>query len=303
MQEHVTPRALATGEIEAIIGDYCNAAQCARDAGFDGVEIHAANNYLLEQFIRDSTNQRTDRYGGSLENRLRLPLEVARTVAEVWGGGGRVGIRLSPTTTMPGETPLDGNVMGTYGTLLDALAPLGLAYVHVIEGITQQTRDHPEDVDFAVLRRHVTGAYIANNNYTVELAEKAIADGHADLFSLGRLFIANPDLVDRLRTGAPPGRGAEAVLVWRRLHRLCRLAGHVWTGPPRVLSIGSGSDRLPERPAQNFRGDSLRGMSRMSLPRSPSSMSKSSSASMPTVRSPPCTSTSCSRGPAVRSMR
>ena len=203
MQEHVTPRALAIAEIEAIVADYRNAARCARDAGFDGVEIHAANNYLLEQFIRDSTNQRTDRYGGSLENRLRFPLEVAHAVTEVWGGGDRVGIRLSPTTTMPGETPLDGNVMDTYGAFLDGLAPLGLAYVHVIEGITQQTRDHPADVDFAALRRHVTGAYIANNNYTVELAEKAIADGRADLFSFGRSFIANPDLVNRLRTGAP----------------------------------------------------------------------------------------------------
>ncbi len=203
MQEHVTPRALAADEIEAIVDDYRNAARCARDAGFDGVEIHAANNYLLEQFIRDSTNARTDRYGGSLENRLRLPLAVARVVTDTWGGGSRVGIRLSPTTTMPGETPLDSDVMTTYGALLDGLAPLGLAYVHVIEGITQQTRDHPADVDFAVLRARVTGAYVANNNYTVELAEKAIAENRADLFSFGRSFIANPDLVDRLRTGAP----------------------------------------------------------------------------------------------------
>ncbi len=203
MQEHVTPRALSTGEVEAIVEDYRHAARCAKDAGFDGVEIHSANNYLLEQFLRDSTNQRTDRYGGSLENRLRFPLEVARVVTEVWGGGERVGIRISPTTTMPGETPLTSDVMGTYGAYLDALSALKLAYVHVIEGITQQTRDHPADVDFASLRRRFSGAYIGNNNYTPELAEKAIADGRADLFSFGRAFIANPDLVDRLRSGAP----------------------------------------------------------------------------------------------------
>ena len=202
LQDHVTPRALSTEETEAIVGDYRHAAACAKQAGFDGVEVHSANNYLLEQFLRDGTNRRTDRYGGSLENRLRFPLEAVRAVVEVWGGG-RVGIRISPTTTMPGETPLASDVMGTYGAYVDALSELGLAYVHTIEGITQQTRESPPDVDFATLRRRFAGAWIANNNYTIELAEKAIAEASADLFSFGRDFIANPDLVERLRSGAP----------------------------------------------------------------------------------------------------
>lgn len=203
MQDHVTPRALSTDEVEQIVDDYRHAATCSKQAGFDGVEIHSANNYLLEQFLRDSTNQRTDRYGGSLENRLRFPLEVARVVTEVWGGGDRVGIRISPTTENPGKTPLTSDVMGTYGAYLDSLSALRLAYVHTIEGETQQTREHPADVDFLALRRRFSGAWIGNNNYTTELAEKAIAEGRADAFSFGRDFIANPDLVERLRTGGP----------------------------------------------------------------------------------------------------
>lgn len=203
LKDHLTPRALETDEIPAIVEDYRHAAQCAKDAGFDGVEIHSANNYLLEQFLRDSTNKRTDRYGGSIENRLRFPLEVVRVVTGVWGGGKRVGIRISPATTMPGNAPLDSDVMATYGTYVDALSEIGLLYIHDIEGVTQLTRDVPADVDFAVLRRRFSGAYIANNRYTLKLAEKVLAEGNADLFSFGRPFLANPDLVNRLRTGAP----------------------------------------------------------------------------------------------------
>jgi len=201
LQDHVTPRALETDEIPAIVEDYRHAARCAKEAGFDGVEVHSANNYLLEQFLRDSTNTRTDRYGGSLENRLRFPLEVVRAVTEVWGGG-RVGIRISPGTTVPGETPLDSDPMGTYGTYLDALNAFGLMYVHDIEGVTQMSRD-PNGIDYPALRRRFRGAYIANNSYTRELADKVIAAGDADLVSFGRPFIANPDLVERLQTGAP----------------------------------------------------------------------------------------------------
>jgi N-ethylmaleimide reductase len=203
LKDHVTPRALETDEIPAIVEDYRHAAQCAKDAGFDGVEIHSANNYLLEQFLRDSTNQRTDRYGGSIENRLRFPLEVVRAVTEVWGGGNRVGIRISPATTMPANAPLDSDVMATYGRYVDELSAIGLLYIHDIEGVTQLTRDVPEGVDFPALRRRFSGAYIANNRYTLKLAEKVLAKGDADLFSFGRPFLANPDLVHRLRTGAP----------------------------------------------------------------------------------------------------
>jgi N-ethylmaleimide reductase len=203
LKDHVTPRALETDEIPAIVEDYRHAAQCAKDAGFDGVEIHSANNYLLEQFLRDSTNKRTDRYGGSIENRLRFPLEVVRAVTDVWGGGNRVGIRISPATTMPGNAPLDSDVMATYGAYVDALSSAGLLYIHDIEGVTQLTRDVPEDVDFPALRRRFSGAYMANNRYTLKLAEEILAKGDADLFSFGRPFLANPDLVHRLRTGAP----------------------------------------------------------------------------------------------------
>ena len=202
LQDHVTPRALETDEIPAIVADYRHAAQCAKDAGFDGVEIHSANNYLLEQFVRDSTNKRTDRFGGSVENRLRFPLEVVATVTEVWGGGSRVGIRISPGTTMPGETPLDSDPMGTYGAYIDALSGFGLAYIHDIEGVTQMSRD-ANGIDYPALRKRFAGAYIANNNYTLDLANKTIADGNADLISFGRPFLANPDLVDRLRNGSP----------------------------------------------------------------------------------------------------
>lgn len=202
MKEHVTPRALETDEIPQIVADYRRAAANAKAAGFDGVEVHSANNYLLEQFVRDSTNKRTDRYGGSIENRLRFPLEAIDAVVDVWGGE-RVGVRLSPATTMPGETPLDSDVMETYSAYVDALSERGLLYIHEIEGVTQQTRDAPEGVDFSVLRQRFSGAYIANNQYTLDLAQEVLAKGNADLFSMGRPFIANPDLVDRLRIGAP----------------------------------------------------------------------------------------------------
>ena len=203
MKPHVTPRALETDEIPGIVDDYRRAAENAKRAGFDGVEIHSANNYLLEQFVRDSTNTRTDRYGGSIENRLRFPLDVVRAVTEVWGGGARVGIRLSPATTQPGETPLDSDPHATYGAYVDALNGFGLLYVHTIEGVTQQTRDVPDGIDFLDLRRRFKGAYIGNNQITLDLAEKELAEGRADLFSFGRPYIANPDLVHRLASGAP----------------------------------------------------------------------------------------------------
>jgi N-ethylmaleimide reductase len=199
----VTPRALETREIPGIVEDYRHAAENARLAGFDGVEVHSANNYLLEQFIRDSTNWRTDEYGGSVENRLRFPLAAIKAVVEAWDGGERVGVRISPTTTSPGETPLDSDVMGTYGQYIDELNALGVVYIHVIEGITRQTREAPGGVDFLALRRRFRGTYIANNRYDKELAEQAVESDHADLVSFGRPFIGNPDLVQRLRDGLP----------------------------------------------------------------------------------------------------
>ena len=202
MKDHVTPRALHSDEIQPIVEDYQRAAANAKAAGFDGVEVHSANNYLLEQFVRDSTNHRTDQFGGSIENRLRFPLAVVEAVVSVWGAH-RVGIRISPATTMPGNTPLDSRTMETFSTYVDALSKLGLLYIHDIEGVTQQTRDVPDGISFPILRKRFSGAYIANNQYTLDLAEKVLAAGDADLFSFGRPFIANPDLIDRLRIGAP----------------------------------------------------------------------------------------------------
>jgi N-ethylmaleimide reductase len=209
MKDHVEPRALDTDEIPAIIEDYRRAAENAKAAGFDGVEVHSANNYLLEQFLRDSTNHRTDEYGGSLENRLRFPLAVVAAVVDVWGPS-RVGIRLSPATTQPGETPLDSSVMETYGAYLDRLSEIGLAYTHFIEGVTYTTREWPDDVDFAELRRRSPGAYIANNELSVEAADQLLADGEADLVSFARAYIANPDLVERIRTGGPLAEAPKA---------------------------------------------------------------------------------------------
>jgi N-ethylmaleimide reductase len=197
----VTPRALATDEIREIIEQYRRAARNALAAGFDGVEIHAANGYLLEQFLRDSTNKRTDTYGGSRENRARLLLEVAQAVAEVCGGA-RIGIRLSPLSPVNGAD-LDGDPAGTYGYVVERLNAFGLAYIHVIEGVTQGSREVRGGFDLQTLRRSFKGLYIANNGYDLELATEARRRNLADLIAFGRLYIANPDLVERLRIGAP----------------------------------------------------------------------------------------------------
>lgn len=196
----VTPRALETGEIAGIIGQYRHAAECALAAGFDGVEIHAANGYLLEQFLRDSTNRRSDAYGGSLANRARLLLEVSEAVVRT-AGGDRVGIRLSPVTPV-NDIGQDSDPQGTYGYVVEKLNDFDLAYVHVIEGATQGSRESVR-FDYGALRRSFHGFYIANNGYDREMALSARRHNHADLIAFGRAFIANPDLVERLRTNAP----------------------------------------------------------------------------------------------------
>lgn len=195
------PRALETEEISRILDDYRHAARCALEAGFDGVEVHAANCYLLEQFIRDSTNKRTDRYGGSVENRTRFPIEVISAVAEVWGAN-RVGVRLSPITRAVGDTPLDSDPEGTYFYLAEQLGKLGMAYLHCVEG---QTRGDNGAGDFDFKRLHAAfgGKYIANNSYDRQMAIEAAASGHADMVAFGRPFISNPDLVERLRREVP----------------------------------------------------------------------------------------------------
>src|SRR5665213_1235743 len=200
-QPCVTPRALETDEIPEIIEQYRQAARNALAAGFDGVEIHAANGYLIEQFLRDSTNKRPDAYGGSRENRVRLLIEVTEAVAGICGGE-RVGVRLSPVAPVNGAG-LDSDPAGTYLHAVERLNAFGLAYIHVIEGATQGPREVPGGFDLQVLRRAFKGLYMANNGYHLRLALDALRHNHADLISFGRLYIANPDLVERLRTGAP----------------------------------------------------------------------------------------------------
>lgn len=195
----VAPRPLTTEEIPGIIEQYRHAARCALAAGFDGVEIHAANGYLIEQFLRDSTNQRTDVYGGSREDRARLLLEIVEAVVRVCDGD-RVGVRLSPVTPA-NDIGQDSDPQNTYGYVIEQLNDFSLAYVHVIEGATQGPRDLIK-FDYDALRRNFHGLYIANNGYDREMALEARRSNHADLVAFGRAFIANPDLVERLQIGA-----------------------------------------------------------------------------------------------------
>ncbi len=199
------PRALEASELPGIVDDYRRAAKAAvTGAGFDGVEVHAANGYLLDQFLKTGSNQRTDAYGGTIENRCRFPLEVVgAVVAEI--GGGRTGIRLSPVT--PSNDIADADPQPLFEHLVRQLAPLGLAYVHVVEGATGGAREvEGRPFDYAALRRAYreaggTGAWMVNNGYDAALADQSLARG-ADLVAFGRPFISNPDLVERLRTGA-----------------------------------------------------------------------------------------------------
>jgi N-ethylmaleimide reductase len=196
----VTPRALEVEEIPGIIDDYRRAARNAIAAGFDGVEIHAANGYLIDQFLRDTTNRRTDAYGGSRENRARFLLEVTAAVAGVRGAD-RVGVRLSPVSPVNGAE-LDSHPAATYGYVVSRLRELRLAYIHVIEGVTQGPRETRDAFDLQSLRRSFEGCYMANNGYDLQLALQAREQGLADLISFGRLYIANPDLVERFERHA-----------------------------------------------------------------------------------------------------
>ena len=192
------PRALELDELPGIVDDFRKATQHALDAGFDGVEIHAANGYLLDQFLRETSNVRTDAYGGSVENRMRFPLEVARAVVEV-AGAERTGIRLSPASAAGGAEIGD---MSAFFPFVKALDELGVVYVHVVEGQTQGPRDL-KGFDFHALRKTFRNAWIVNNGYTRELAIEAIASGYADLVAFGRLYLANPDLVERFKAAEP----------------------------------------------------------------------------------------------------
>ena len=205
--ETSAPRALDASELPGIVQDYRRAAANAIAAGFDGVEVHAANGYLIDQFLRSGSNQRSDAYGGSIGNRARFLQEVMQAVVDEIGGE-RTGIRLSPVT--PANDAIDEQPQPLFEHVVRLLAPLGLAYVHLIEGSTGGPRDHqqgPSPFDYAALRQAYRaaggqGAWMVNNGYDLPLAQQALADG-ADLVAFGRPFIANPDLGARLRQGGP----------------------------------------------------------------------------------------------------
>lgn len=200
------PRALRTDEIPGIVDSYVAAARAAMDlAGFDGVEIHGANGYLLDQFLKDGSNHRTDEYGGFIENRARLMLEVTRAVVGQVGSG-RVGVRLSPVT--PANDAYDSDPQSTFAHVVKNLAQADLAYVHIIEGATggpREIADRPFDYDACKLAYRQAGgqgAWMVNNGYDRQLAQAALNAGH-DLVAFGSPYIANPDLVRRLREDAP----------------------------------------------------------------------------------------------------
>jgi N-ethylmaleimide reductase len=195
----VTPRALETSEIAGIVEQYHAASQYALDAGFDGVEIHAANGYLIDQFLRDSTNHRTDIYGGSLENRTRLLMEVTAAVASVWPAD-RVGVRLSPIS--PANDISDSDPATLFSYVVEQLNKFNLLYLHVIEGATGGSRSVEDGFDLQLLRKLFNGVYIGNNGYDREMAIAAREHNLVDMVAFGRPFISNPDLVARLKLNA-----------------------------------------------------------------------------------------------------
>jgi N-ethylmaleimide reductase len=200
MQPFVTPHALALEELPGIVQQYRVAAKNALAAGFDGVEVHAANGYLLDQFLRDGSNRRSDAYGGSLDNRARLLLEVLDAVCGVWGSH-RVGVRLSPL--QPFNDMRDSDPEATFSRVVELLNPFDLAYLHV----TRLGMDAPgvagPSFDLGRLRRLWRGIYMTNHGYDRAAAMAAVEKGEADLVAFGTLFLANPDLVERLRRDAP----------------------------------------------------------------------------------------------------
>jgi N-ethylmaleimide reductase len=190
------PRALSTEEVGQVIAQFRHGARVAIDAGFDGVEVHGANGYLVEQFLRDSINDRTDRYGGSLENRARFLVELMTAVCEEVGPG-RTGLRLSPVTPA-NDIGQDSDPQALYEHVVRQLAPLGFAFIEVVEGATGGPRDIAP-FDFDALRKLWPGKWIVNNGYDRQMALDAVRTGRADAVSFGRLFISNPDLGRRLR--------------------------------------------------------------------------------------------------------
>ena len=197
-QPHEVPRALETSEIPRVVGDYRRAAERAMLAGFDGVEIHGANGYLIDAFLESKTNHRTDQYGGSVENRYRFLKEVVEAVTSVLPAN-RVGVRLSPNGVFNDMGSPDYREQFTF--VASQLDRFGLTYLHVMDGLAFGFHNLGEPMTLAEFRKVFHGPLIGNCGYTQEAAEKAIADGHADLIAFGRPFISNPDLVERFKNG------------------------------------------------------------------------------------------------------
>ena len=200
--EFAVPRPLATREIAGVVAEFRAAAILARDAGMDGIEIHGANGYLIDQFLRDGCNRRDDRYGGSVANRARFLLEIADAVIGVFGAD-RVGVRLSPHAR--GDGLVDSDPAALYAHVAAALAERRIAYLHLVEAMAPGLPQSPgaEGAQLAVVRRAFPGPLIVNGGYTRENADAVIASCAADLVAFGALFIANPDLVERFRRHAP----------------------------------------------------------------------------------------------------
>ncbi len=192
-QEYVTPRALETSEIPTLVAAYRKGAENAKHAGFDGVEIHGANGYLLDQFLQDSTNRRTDAYGGSIENRARLMLEVTDAAIAVWGAG-RVGMHLAPRGDA--HTMGDSNPLATFGYVAEQLGKRGIAFIFTRESLGEN-RISPE------LKKRFRGVLIANEGFNRETAQQVVESGEADAVSFGKDFISNPDLPRRLQLNVP----------------------------------------------------------------------------------------------------
>ena len=198
-KSYEVPRALELDEIPGIIQQYVDATQRAQAAGFDGVEVHSANGYLLDQFLRDGVNQRTDDYGGSIENRARLMLEVTQAVIGTWSAD-RIGVRLSPNSTFNDLS--DSDTVATFTYVAEQLEPLGLAYLHVIEALPGHFMYTEGERAAPAIRKAFSGPLMLNGGYDAESGAEAIASKAADLISYGIPFIANPDLPERFRLGA-----------------------------------------------------------------------------------------------------
>ena len=198
-----TPRALTTDEVRAVVEQYRQGAENARRAGFDGVEIHAANGYLIDQFLRSGTNERTDRYGGSLENRLRFLREVTEAVTGEWDAD-RVGVRFSPLS--PFNDMHDDHPAETFAAAAGVANDFGLAYTHHVEPAEPKppvVEEGEAATVFGGMREAFDGVVVVNGNYDIDTATDALERGYADLIAFGRAFLANPDLPRRLREGLP----------------------------------------------------------------------------------------------------